>query len=175
MEKKTISVHAFTVHIYTIAIAALIILVVILGLKYWHLRFAINNYTRATMWMNQQQKPTGFISDYGLIVSQAVVDLPAASTQTYVSEIADQLNRDVVVVDGSKKILADAVVENKGTTYKFDSNNEVQLTINDGRTRTFEEKSKDYPNGIMQTVVPMRNQKGETIGAVIISNSQILH
>ena len=47
MEKKTISVHAFTVHIYTIAIVVLLLLLAVLGIKYMHLKLSVQKYTIA--------------------------------------------------------------------------------------------------------------------------------
>ncbi len=174
MEKKLISVHAVTIHIYTIAIALLVLLLLVLGIKYWHLKLSVQGYTRSTVWMNEQEKPTGFISDYGVIIAQSVQSIPASSLQNYVAAISKDLNRDIVVVDGSKKILADTLSSNSGKTYKYDLGSEVQLTISDGKLRSFEEKSSDYPNGITEIVVPMKNAKGDIVGAVLISDSELL-
>lgn len=173
MEKKLISVHAVTVHIYTIAIILLLLLLGILGLKYLHLKLAVQNYTQSTIWMNSQDKPTGQISDYGLIIANSVNSVPQTSLEGYISSLSKQLNRDVVVLDKNEKIMADTLPSNVGKLYSYDLNNEVKMTIEDGASRRFEEKSADYPNGIMQVVVPIKNSSGQTTGAVLVSDSTI--
>jgi hypothetical protein len=172
MEKKTISVHAVTIHIYTIAIILLLLLLGILGLKYIHLKLAVQGYTRSTIWMNQQERPTGYISDYAVSIAQSFQYVPAADAQNYISAVSKALSRDIVVMDNTQKILADTIPANKGTVYTGDSGI-IQMTIGDGKTRKFEEKGVDYPNGILETVVAMKNAKGEIVGAVLISNSTI--
>ncbi|MCL5435067.1 MAG: hypothetical protein M1405_01625 [Patescibacteria group bacterium] len=173
MERKKISVHAFTVHIYQIAIVILLILLAVLGVKYAHLKWSLVKYTQSTIWMNSQGKPTGQISDYGVIIAQSVSDIPSVGLQNYVTALSKQLKRDIVVIDKSDKILADTIPVNNGRNYGYDTNNEVKMTIEDGQTRSFEERSADYPNGILEIVVPVKNAKGDITGAVIISDSQV--
>lgn len=175
MEKKTISVHALTVHIYTIAIVVLLLLIAVLGVKYWHLKLAVQNYTRSTIWMNQQGKPTGQISDYAVILAESTNHISSSDLQTFVTSISKELNRDIVVLDKNQKVLADTIIANKGTTYASDKNLEVKTTISDGKTRTFEERSKDYPDGIIEIVVPIKDAGGQITGAVLISDSQVFH
>jgi len=171
-----IQVHAFTVHIYTIAIVLLLLLLAVLGFKYLHLKLSLENYTRSTIWMNQQSKPTGQISDYAAIIADGASQyVTSANLENYITTVSKDLNRDVVVVDKDQKILADTIPANKGAMYSFDLNGVIRLTLSDGATRTFEERSKDYPNGITEVVVPMKNAKGETIGAVLVSSTQVFH
>jgi len=172
MEKKLISVHAVTIHIYTIAIILLLLLVGALGVKYLHLKLSVNKFTNSTIWMNQQEQPTGYISDYAISIAQSFQYVPVASSQTYVSAVSKALSRDVVVVDNAQKILSDTIPANDEKIYSGDKGI-IQMTISDGKTRKFEERSQDYPNGIMETVVPMKNAKGVTIGAVLVSGSTI--
>jgi hypothetical protein len=174
MEKKTISVHAFTVHIYAIAITVLLLLLLLLGVKYWHLKLSVNKYTASTIWMNQQEKPMGQISDYALIIANGASGyVSSEDLQNYVTTLSTDLKRDIVILDKTRKVLADTIVSNKGTTYSFDSKNEIHSTLSDGKIRLFEERSKDYPNGVWQVVVPMKNTKGEITGAVLVSNTQV--
>ncbi|MCL6096833.1 MAG: cell wall metabolism sensor histidine kinase WalK [Patescibacteria group bacterium] len=174
MEKKTISVHALTVHIYTIAIVALLLLLAVLGIKYVHLKWSVNKYTASTIWMNQQEKATGRISDYAVIIADGASGyISSTELQNYVTTLSKSLNRDIVVLDKARKVLADTIPANKGTIYGFDSNNEIQTTLADGKTRQFEERSADYPNGVWEVAVPMKNAKGDIIGAVLVSNTQV--
>lgn len=173
MERKKISVHAVTIHIYQIAIIVLLLLLAVVGIKYLHLKWSVQKYTQSTIWMNAQNKPTGQISDYGVIIAQSVSDIPPLGLQNYVTVLSKQLKRDIVVIDKSDKILADTIPANDGKNYGYDSNNEVKMTIEDGQVRSFEERSTDYPNGILEIVVPVKNAKGDVTGAVIISDSQV--
>jgi hypothetical protein len=83
--------------------------------------------------------------------------------------IGKHSNRDVVVIGLDKTILADSVAKNIGTKYPHDAKNEVTMTLADGKTRTFVEKSVDYPKGAKETVHAVKNSKGKIIGAVIVS------
>ena len=181
MEKKTISVHAFTIHIYTIAIAALLLLLLALGLKYIHLKLAVNQFTQSEMWQQQNQQPIGQIDDYALILATTIGQYPQNQTiftqplqlENYIATLSQSLKRDIVVVDTNRKILADTVVANMGSKYSMDTHDEVEQTLEDGKTRSFIETSPDYPQGITEVVVAIRNDKNTIIGALLISQSQI--
>jgi hypothetical protein len=176
MEKKTISVHAVTIHVYWVVIAILLLIIGLMGGRYWHLRWSMMNFTKATMWMNQQGKPNGMVSDYGQIVAVSVGQyVPAADLEKYVMTLSKSLNRDIVILDKGKKVLADTVEANKGTTYTYDTNGEIQMTLSDGKTRTFMEKSTDYPSGVEETVVPMKNAAGVITGVVLVSSTEVFH
>lgn len=88
--------------------------------------------------------------------------------QEYISDIQRDLRRDMVVVDLAKRILADAIAANQGTAFSHDTHGEVAATIRDGRPRTFTERSRDYPDGIQQVVIPLRSETGGIVGAVIM-------
>lgn len=93
--------------------------------------------------------------------------------QSYVTALSNQTKRDIVIVDNNKQILADTIPANVGQKYMEDKKKEVLTTIAGGLVHVFVEKSKDYPQGINQTVIPMKNITGNIIGAIIISNSTI--
>lgn len=183
MEKKTISVQAFTIHSYTIAIALLIVALFVLGIKYVHLKLSLHNFMESTMLMNQQQmqQPVSSVNDYATVVATTIAGYPQTIPlytqpdilQNYVTTLSKELKRDIVVVDKSQKVLADTIATNNGSTYTYDKEDEVGLTIKDGIARSFLEKSPDYPNGISEVVVAMKNANGDTLGAVIVSNFQV--
>ncbi len=75
---------------------------------------------------------------------------------------------DFEVLDTNKKIIADIIVEDIGNIFNHDPNNEVSLTLKDGKQRRFIEISKDYPEGIKQIVTSVRTGEGETRGALIM-------
>ncbi|WP_433790982.1 EAL domain-containing protein [Actinoplanes sp. CA-252034] len=91
----------------------------------------------------------------------------------YLQRLHDVQHRDAVVVDSGEYILGDVVRENVGSLFDHDRDDEVGRTIADGRARVFVETSDDYPDGIKQVVVPMRNKGGKTIGAIIVEYTPI--
>ncbi|MGL5062675.1 MAG: ATP-binding protein, partial [Microcoleus sp.] len=93
--------------------------------------------------------------------------------QNYTNLLHNLQKRDIVVVDRQKLILADAVPQNVGTIFEHDRGNEIQQTIQDGKTRTFLEKSVDYPQGIQLIVVPLKPNSTTIDGAVILEWSSL--
>ncbi len=97
--------------------------------------------------------------------------------QEFVTRLHTLRKRDVVIVDVTRKGLADADPDELGRVYNQDSGNEVGMTIADGRTRTFIEKNERHPEGAHQVVValPQRTAVPGTgsIGAVILEYTQI--
>jgi diguanylate cyclase (GGDEF)-like protein/PAS domain S-box-containing protein len=91
----------------------------------------------------------------------------------YLQRMREVQRRDAVVVDAGEYVIGDVVRENVGTAFDHDLDDEVGKTITDGRSRVFVETSEDYPDGIKQVVVPMRNTGGRTIGAVIVEYTPI--
>lgn len=93
--------------------------------------------------------------------------------EMYIANVSKSLGRDVVVVDKTKLILADTVSSHVGNKFEEDKEGEVLKTIADGMPRAFVETSTDYPQGLDQTVVAMRDNAGTIVGAVILSSEKI--
>lgn len=93
--------------------------------------------------------------------------------QGYIENFGERTGRDIVVVDKNKKIVADTIPANVGQTYSYDSGNEIALTMQDGTPRSFSEKSTDFPNGLMEQVVQLKDAKGTVVGAILISPSNV--
>lgn len=93
--------------------------------------------------------------------------------QPYVRLLHELQQRDIEVVNQQKKIVADVFVEDIGTTFTHDTGNEVRQTMQDGITRSFLEKSDDYPEGVRLIVVPLRDHQNKIAGAVILEWSSI--
>ncbi|BAY08224.1 sensor histidine kinase [Calothrix sp. NIES-2098] len=93
--------------------------------------------------------------------------------QNYIMLLHKLQQRDNEVVNRQKVIIADAVTEDIGTTLEHDRGNEVQQTIQDGKARTFLEKSNNYPQGIKLIVVPWKTNQNQIIGAVILEWSSL--
>ena len=104
----------------------------------------------------------------GETIGLAVVARDQENLQSFITRLHASQQRDVEVVDLNKRILADAVPEDVGTILTHDTGNEVGLTMQDGQVRTFVEISPEYPRGISQLVVPLKDQEGKIIGAVIV-------
>ncbi len=181
MEKKTISVHAVTIHIYTIIIALLVAVLALVSLKYLHLKLAVHGFTESTMFMNAQQQPVGSVSDYAGILATTVAGYPQgqplytqpAALQQYVVALSKQLHRDIVVMDPTRKILADTVAANVGGKYSYDGNGEVNQVLQDGVSRSFVETSVDYPVGMSEVAVVMKDASNHIVGIVLVSSATV--
>lgn len=129
--------------------------------------------------LNSQNAQASQLQEEAGVIAHTIATTPQGlplinnnqALQNYVSSLADQTKRDIVVLDTNKKVLADAVEEEVGTVFSHDKGYEVNKTIEDGIPRTFEEKSKAYPSGINQTVVAIRDANGKVLGALILSSS----
>ncbi|MEH2168976.1 MAG: ATP-binding protein [Nostoc sp.] len=93
--------------------------------------------------------------------------------QHYTNLLHALQKRDIVVVNRQKLILADAVPENVGTIFDHDQGNEIQQTMQDAKTRTFLEKSVDYPQGIKLIVITLKGEQNQVNGAVILEWSSL--
>lgn len=179
MEKNKVSVSAITIDYYVVAIIVLAAAVFFLGAKYLHLKFAVNEFTQSTMHMNSMQQPTGKFADYGTIIGTTIANYPAGSPllasqtalQSYIVSISKSLGRNVVVIDTSRKILADTIARNIGSNYAYDTNKEIDATLKDGISRTFVETSSDFPQGLTQTVSPIVDSSNHIVGVILISNT----
>ena len=97
--------------------------------------------------------------------------------QEYVSRLNLLRKRDVVIVDASKKGLADVDPNDVGTIFDHDHGDEVGKTISDGQSRIFIEKNDAHPVGAYQIVVPLRRRATDLsqapVGAVILEYTAI--
>ncbi|GAA2657708.1 putative bifunctional diguanylate cyclase/phosphodiesterase [Paractinoplanes durhamensis] len=91
-----------------------------------------------------------------------------SALELYLNRLHDLQQRDIVVIDQNKNILADAVPENIGTRFEEDRGGEVTATIDDQKPRIFIEQSADYPEGIQQVVVPLIGVAGAVKGAIVL-------
>lgn len=173
MEKKSINVHALTVHMYAVAIIVLVLLLLVLGVKYVHLKMAVKNYTQSAIYLNEQNKPDMQLGDYGVIISESILMVPQANLQKYVSDLSTDIKRQIIVLDKSKKILASSNPVNVGKAYAYDLNDNINMTLADGEIRSFDEKSEDFPGGINMIAIPTKNAQGQINGVVLISNSKL--
>jgi signal transduction histidine kinase len=95
-----------------------------------------------------------------------------AELQRDVETLHGLYGQDITVLDRDKRIVADAVAPEIGSTYRDDTHDEVARTIVDGTPRTFIETSPAYPQGIKELVVPLRIANA-TVGALILEYTPI--
>ena len=97
--------------------------------------------------------------------------------QAYVTGLHVLHKRDIVVVDASRKGIADADAAEVGLVYNHDPGDQVGRTIADGRVRWFIERNALHPEGAWQIVVPLRKHSSDArvagIGAVILEYTTI--
>jgi diguanylate cyclase (GGDEF)-like protein/PAS domain S-box-containing protein len=95
--------------------------------------------------------------------------------QKYVELLHNVYHRDLEIVDLNQIIQADVVTKDIGKALTHDTNNEVGQTLKDGIIRSYKEISEEYPQGIKQVVAPLKNLKGEIIGALIFEYTPIIN
>jgi PAS domain S-box-containing protein len=101
----------------------------------------------------------------GFLISES--KLPGSS-QEIIRKLQQIGERDVVIVDTRKHVLADTVPTEIGHSYAADPGDEVGLTMKDRRVRTFIELGPDSPVEMKQIVVPVEAGTGQVIGAVVL-------
>jgi len=107
----------------------------------------------------------------GIIALEARQD--EAGLQEFILALHNSQKRDFEVINLDKVILADAIPQGVGTTFANDPNGEVTATLKDGQPRAFVEVSVDYPQGINQIAVPMKDDTGRITGAVIVDYTSL--
>lgn len=114
------------------------------------------------------QEVAFLITDHLQAAGSTELSLHAWEIQTYIPRFKKIQDRNIVVLDVNKKIIADAVPAEIGRTFTHDKNGEVGLTLSDGKTRTFKELSSSYPDGIKQAVIPLKLDNGSLLGALVL-------
>ena len=107
---------------------------------------------------------------------QTLLDQPA-SLQAFIAAVHKRAGRDIVVVNHDKIDIGDVPNEQKdvGKRFSHDINNEVGMTIADGKERTFTEISVEYPKGIESLVIPLSDeQPGGFRGALVVEYTPLL-
>lgn len=174
------------VHIIANSLMLLIavFLLIVVGIVAWrHLKLKLNTYMyvySAQVAEKQRLLGADSVEDADMLATTLMYPQTAsllsqkAELQNLVSTLSKQTKRDIVVMDMHKVILADSVSSSAGKIYSFDPNKEVEKTLTDGNPRSFVEKSSDYPSGVNETVVALKDTKGSVVGALILSYSTLL-
>src|SRR3984893_7694628 len=90
------------------------------------------------------------------------------SAQETVIKLRETQGRDVVLMDATQLVLADADASEIGKAFTGDPADEVGATILDRHPRTFIERGPTHPTGIEQIVVPVEGESRKVIGAVVL-------
>lgn len=122
---------------------------------------------------NVAQTISTAISDNNNLAKGSIEPNEAHELQRHITQMHKLQNRDIEVVNLQKKIIADVIPEAIGKILDHDESDVVQLTIQDGQTRTFVEQNEEHPQGIQQIVVPLKNSQNATVGAVILEWSSL--
>jgi diguanylate cyclase (GGDEF)-like protein len=93
----------------------------------------------------------------------------------YLKRQHDLHQRDIVVVDKYKTILADVVPGEVGNTYAEDRGGEIDATMADGKARVFVERGDDSAEEMLQVVVPLGGAANIIKGAVVLEYTQLYH
>lgn len=177
LKKSDHEIHIFANTLIVFIGIILFFGVILLVLKHYALKSAITYFTaQARIESTQRASGVNAVTNAQLLAA-TVVNVPSdkplltqkSELQKYVTLLSKQTGRDIVVLDRSKIILADTIASNSGGMYGQDKSNEVGQTITDGISRGFVEKSKDYPVGISEVVVPLKDTTGKVEGALILS------
>jgi len=97
--------------------------------------------------------------------------------QAFVALQHSRSKRDLVIVDRSKIILADipGEEENVGKPFDHDRGNEIRRVLDDGQPRDFIEDSADVAEPIHLVAVPIEDEPGKIVGAVLFEYTPLLH
>ncbi len=183
---KTASKSAVTsasgVNQVLLAIAVLFFLgLAVVSFKYMMIKRSWNSYAVQTLHSMDSRRMMNSNED-AAVVAMTIGQFPSAEPlfkskdlQNYVANYSKQTHRDLVVLDTNKMILADTIPQNVGKKYGEDKDGEIAKTIFDGQERSFNEMSADYPNGLNQAVVALKDVAGKTVGAVVLSTSPLFY
>ncbi len=172
--------HIFLNAVVLLFCVVLVLAVVVLVFKHEKLKGAMYFFAQQAAMASKQQYIGADATEDAQMLATTIVNVPTGkvlwtdkeSLQKLVSLLSHQTGRDIVVEDTHQFVLADTLPANVGKMYTNGGNADLQ-TIKDGKPRRFTEKSPDYPAGVDEVVVPVKDSNGVTVGAVIMSTSHI--
>lgn len=159
-------------------IIPLIILVILAGLLTYKFVKTKNTWKMHVVVLQQgleQNQTDNSIKD-AEIIAATITTIPKGSPlftnptalQGYIENLSKISNRNILILDKNKKILASQYPTSVGLTYNMD-NGEIAKTLFDAVPRSFIEKSTIFPNGVTLEVVQIKDSKGTIVGTVLIS------
>lgn len=180
LKKVGPDLHVFLNSVVLFICLVLVAAVVVLIFKHEKLKMAMYYLANQAAIASKQRYVGADATEDAQMLATTLVTVPtakplwgdSASMQKLVETLSKQTNRDIVVEDMHQKILADTFSANVGKLYNHAGNQDLD-TMKDGNPRRFTEKSTDYPSGVDEVVVPVKDNLGVTVGAVIMSTSHI--
>jgi diguanylate cyclase (GGDEF)-like protein len=100
----------------------------------------------------------------------------ASAAQRYLVGLDSMYRRDLFIVDAQKRVIADVEVEEVGSVFTGDRDNEVGLVMHDGQPRVFSEAMPGQAEPARLIAVPIRAAgaiDGTIVGAVGLEYSNI--
>lgn len=175
--------HVFLNSAVLLFCVALVLAVLVLFFKHEKLKVATYYFANQAAIASKQRYVGADAIEDAQMLATTLTTLPAAGSNTtlwtdkdnmqkLVGVLSRNMTRDIVVEDIHQTILADTFSANVGKTYTYGGGMDKQ-TIADGKPRRFTEHSADYPMGVDEVVVPVKNGSGAVVGAVIMSTSRI--
>lgn len=178
-DHKTLRHHH---NLLLLCVLALFLVLGFLALKYlWVKSSFYENSVKLQMGIQKYQELNS--TEDAMVIATTLTTLPTgnplirqpAALQKYIETLSEKTGRNFIVLNSKEKVLADTNGDNTGETYGYDENGEVGKTILDGEARSFIERSLEYPNGINQTVIQVKDAAGTIVGALIVSSSNIFN
>lgn len=173
--------HVFLNSAVLLFCVVLVLAVIVLFFKHEKLKVAMYYFAnQAAIASKQRYVGAGAVEDAQMLATtlstvpsgKDVLFNDKENMQKLVGVLSRQMTRDIVVEDVHQTILADTFSANVGKTYTYGGGMDKQ-TIADGKARRFTEHSSDYPMGVDEVVVPVKNGSGAVVGAVIMSTSHV--
>ena len=180
MKKVGPELHIFVNAVVLFVCVVFGLAVVVLLVKHEELKSAMYYFANQAAIASKQRYVGADAVEDAQMLATTITSVPTAKPlledtpdlQKLVSLLAHQTGRNIIVENTNQIILADSITANDGKTYLHGQNMDAQ-TMRDGMPRRFTEKSTDYPAGIDEVVVPLKDASGKIIGALIMSTSHI--
>jgi signal transduction histidine kinase len=126
--------------------------------------------------LNLRDRVTAELTNNALITTQGIVaaidqdDLRTSpELDSFVLDAADRSGARVIVVNDGGIVLADSDGVAVGENYDEPGRPEIQAALSEGRSTSDIRASQDLGSDLMATAVPLRNEQGEVVGAVRIT------
>ncbi len=121
----------------------------------------------------------GRVRDAAVMVAQAASQLTAATgaqklqptreIADLVATLARQQSREIVIVDPTETIVAHSFPFHVGSRFTNDAHNEVGLTLQDAKIRSFIERTSGEPPLVYRLAAPIAHEAGPVLGAVVVN------
>lgn len=174
--------HIFLNATVLLVCLALVAAVVVLVFKHERLKSAMYFFANNAAIASKQKYVGADATEDAQMFATTIANVPAekvlfddkANLQRAVALLSRQTGRAIVVMNISEVIVADSIAGNVGKTYAYGHGMDV-ATMRDGQPRRFTEESVDYPSGVDEVVVPVKDATGKIVGAVVMSTSHIFN